>query len=535
MMNAFLQDFRSMQPPADASAPMSCNVLVFVANVKGANYICAAHGGQRGWILVAYLPLTGANATTVINAAFAALTAGRTSKESVVVRADLSDLGVISIPASYTKLEVIGSLRAQAALNTNFIVNAVAAATEIEISGGFIDSNQANQAADMSTIYIHACTYTWVHHIKALCGVRPTAVRGCAIEFDTNCHYSIMSNCDAYGAVNGGYDNLKIISSNFCIIIGNTVRDGNANGNDIQIASCNYCTVANNICADQTQVSSGVRVAHAGQTGSVVIGNVFYNIGFCIVFNGITGGMNNCLAIGNIGRTVGRGIWLLGDAANYPSECSFIGNHFTNSTFTIVVDFGQYNYFAYNTITQEQYASTAISLAAGTVGNKFGPHFIRNKTTLVSDAGTNNQFPSITMQFALFGGGATSENSGIYINAATEYAMAQMFIPYEANGLVTMQVSAHSNVAEADGMQLEVKVNAGDDNEQFNTHTEDVTRTSTTLNFANGDIIRWRWSTAVINAIKGGDDLTVRVIYAPVAGANINTDAWMRTLTVFYL
>ena len=510
------------------------NVLVFQHIYQGVTYVAAARINDA--TLVDYRQLTGANATTVILAAFAALSVGRTWKEKVTVKGDYTDLGVISIPASYTWLEVIGHLKAQAALNTNFIVNAVAAATEIEISGGFIDSNQANQAADMSTIYINSCTYTWVHHVKVLCGVRPAAVRGCAIEFYTNCHYSIMSNCDAYGAVNGGYDNLKIVTSNFCIIIGNTVRDGNANGNDIQISvGCSNCTIANNVCADQAQGSAGIRIAHGGSTGNVVIGNVLYNLSYSIVFNGITGGMNNCLVIGNIMRVHTRGIWLTGDATNYPYECSFIGNHMTAGTTGIRVDFGQYNYFAYNTITDESAASTAIMLAAGTIGNKFGPHFIRNKTTLLSDAGTNNQFPSITMQLGLFGGGATSETSGILIDAATEYAMAQMFIPHEANGLVKIQISAHANVLEADGMQLEIRVNAGDDNEPFNTHTETVTNTSTTLNFASGDIIRWSWSDATINAIKGGDDLTVRVIFAPASGVNINTNAWMRTLTVYYL
>jgi len=92
---------------------------------------------------------SGATPATEIQWALDNMTAGRTNKEVLAIRGNITLTGV-TIP-SYTVLDLRGAYLKQAdATNTNFLINNDTSGgnTQIEIFGGTIDGNKANQTAD---------------------------------------------------------------------------------------------------------------------------------------------------------------------------------------------------------------------------------------------------------------------------------------------------------------------------------------------------------------------------------------------------
>jgi len=295
MAHASLIDFRGQGAPADIGTfAMPASVVVYTATFSGNFYVCAARQGDRGWVLIDHLLLSGANATTVINAALASLTAGRTWKEVVVVIGNYTDLGIINVP-SYITLIVQGYWLAQANLGTSFVVNVGGGGGTdlIEIcGGGTIDGNRLNQAAgDQSTIFMDTVLNCWVHHLRVYGDRRLVTDRGEGIEL-FNCKFGIVAYCDVQPSDHDcikfrGATSYSIVAhctcltgneiqessgiqfayepSN-CVAIGNTVQcnnGANARGMKIHAAS-------DNIFADNTILNSGVAgivlITAGGQT-----------------------------------------------------------------------------------------------------------------------------------------------------------------------------------------------------------------------------------------------------------------------------
>lgn len=190
---AGLSDFRGQGAPADLGTfVMPCSVVVYQARFGGTTYVCAARQGERGWVLVGYLALTGANATAVINAALAALTAGRTWKETVVVIGNYVDLGTINLP-SYLLLMIFGSWRLENNHVGSWLVNAagVAGNVWIEVCGGKLDGNQGNQVSGGNVINFRMSDDCWVHHMEIICAFRTSAsaegvYEGTGVQFAGN-------------------------------------------------------------------------------------------------------------------------------------------------------------------------------------------------------------------------------------------------------------------------------------------------------------------------------------------------------------
>lgn len=526
MQVAGIQDFREAGPPADIGAfAFPAQVIVYQHTFGGVVYVVAARQGDRGWVLVDHRTLTGANATIVIQAANNALTVGRTSKEKVTVKGAYVDLAQITYP-SYIEFELIGKLTALANLGVNFLI--ANQATEIEIHGGHVDANKENQNVDMGTIVLTSVTYAWIHHVRVRGGQSIIGVEGDGIKF-SSCTDGIISDCDCYSA---DFDNIGLLSSSRIVIIGNQLRDPGEN--DVQLVlSCDSNIIADNSCYDDaTSGQFGIAICQGNSSANVVIGNNVYTHSFGYGTNAINGGSEYNLFIGNFAYSCTRGFTIGGAVAEHSEFTFIIGNTLRNCGTGIRLELSDYAWVNGNYIID---CTVAIIIDAGSTGNRFGPQYIYNCATIVTDNGTGTQFPSLTMALAVYGAGATSETQGILINAATEYALASMIIPFEAHCLVKIVVSAVAVPAEADGMQLEVRTNAGGENEAFNTHASTAALTSTTLNFAANDIIRWTQTAAAVTAIKGGDDLNVRVVYSVAVGADIATNAWMRTVTIYYI
>lgn len=90
----------------------------------------------------------GTLASTVINNALAGLTPGRTWKEKVLLKGNFVIDAVIQLP-SYTILEIQGTLTAANGMNDSLLENSdlIGGNTEIDIYGGYLNGNKANQTA----------------------------------------------------------------------------------------------------------------------------------------------------------------------------------------------------------------------------------------------------------------------------------------------------------------------------------------------------------------------------------------------------
>jgi hypothetical protein len=250
------------------------DVLVFQHVYQGVTYAVAARVDDA--TLVDYRQLTGANATTVILAAFADLTAGRTWKEKVVIMGNYVDLGQLALP-NYIVVEIIGYLKARNALNTHFITNDNPAGGNVDITiiGGHVDANKENQAADMSCIHLENVARPEVCFVKVRGGKRVTASHGEGICFWGCTSGKIIGN-HCYEAY---YDNIKVRgASTDCVVVGNTTRDSEA-GAGIQISSAGTerNVIANNTLRESvTTLTNALKIHYADN--NIIIGNVIYAI-----------------------------------------------------------------------------------------------------------------------------------------------------------------------------------------------------------------------------------------------------------------
>jgi len=295
---AGLQDFRGQGTPADVGMfVMPASVVVYQATFGGNTYICAARQGDRGWVLIGYLLLSGPNATTVINAALTALSAGRTWKETVVVIGNYTGLGTINV-YSYTLLIIQGRWVLEANHAGSFIVNVhgVAGDSWIEICGGVIDGNQANQTTGGNIINFRMSDDCWVHHVEIICAYRTSAsaesvYEGTGVQFAGN-------GAGTAGSYRG------IVA--FCRIR-NMYKDGVQfeRAPDGMVYSCTFLTTVSG-----TWETSAVQFAYASDNGiclecSCDVGNLANTKGYK------NHGCSNCIfALNRAKNARVNGIWI---------------------------------------------------------------------------------------------------------------------------------------------------------------------------------------------------------------------------------
>lgn len=263
-------DSRGMGAPADIGVfEGSASIIVYQHTFSGVTYVCAARCGDSGWVLVDYRSLTGANATAVINAGLAALTAGRTWKETMIVKGNYTDLSRIT-GFAYTILEIQGKLQAKVNLNQHFVYfNAV---SDVEILGGEIDGNGANQTADMDTIYFGTVRDGMIKGVTVR-GARRVVTDGENIELE-NCWMCIVTECKTFVYHDAGYDHIKLTGTSRHNIISNNICDGSAMqpSNAIQLAT----GADENIIVDNVVYSNdrGIKCHNANK--NLIEGNKIY-------------------------------------------------------------------------------------------------------------------------------------------------------------------------------------------------------------------------------------------------------------------
>lgn len=257
----------------------------------GGNYF--SKNGETGQVT------SSTNASAIIQNSLDALTAGRTSKEKVVIRFDDVEIThLIEIP-NYTIVEIQGKLKLGAAASYIFYSQNV---VRVEVFGGEFTGVQRNATNVNTAIKFDGCAEIYVHDtiISGFYGL----LGGFGIDF-ISCQRSEISNvqvrdCGADGiALNGCED---IIVSDLYLIDNGFVDLG---GVGLWVNSDNV--VVNNIVAINNSYA-GVRIeAWDTSRGNVDVSNIV-TIGNLngVVLNEYTGGMAYSLFGVTVSNVVGH-------------------------------------------------------------------------------------------------------------------------------------------------------------------------------------------------------------------------------------
>jgi len=143
-------------------------------------------------------------------------------------------------------------------------------------------------------------------------------------------------------------------------------------------------------------------------------------------------------------------------------------------------------------------------------------------------------------QWTMQPGQAENWAHGVTVNGGVDTAVCAGCLPPAVNEVVFLGISGYSNAATAAGeaMEIQLDVEAGADNEPWNTHSLNaVNLVSTGVNYAIGDVLFWWVNSrdyAGLRAMTGGDSMEARVTYE-VGAVGANTDADMRCATMMYV
>jgi parallel beta-helix repeat protein len=560
---AGLQDYRQQGPPADIGTyQFPATAMVFKFTFSGATYTVAIATGIGGWTLIAQSP-SGAD-NVEINAAIAYLV-GLGGGELYCAT------GTYSIAAAITdnggdRITIEGT-----GDNTIFTIPNATNINVFEISGQdywtfrkfAIDGNRAGQVDqgsgdNQNGIFLndaHNCRFeSLTIHSVMRNGIRAaTTASNCGHVVD--CHFHSYGNA---ATVYCGGVSLEatpkrwiIADSTFyqgggvgvrCdgrahVIVGNTFEDMQdlAGGSDgIFISGANYTVVASNNfldCYDCITISAADLCA--------VVGNTIEEDSMMGIR--IQDGSDNTIVSKNtiVKMThTGYGIYINAANDNVIEGNSLQGYGSGGGTAVYLEGDADFNMLLDNKICAN---ATGINISASTcngtvvIGNRFGgKQGWMAVATPLSDSGTDTVLPTKTACFnkelgtAVWVTGAAAA-MGIDIDAADEGALAKIKLPLDLQKVVRIKVWGIAQVAEADGMQLQVaSTGAGGDNEAWNAEAIAVaSKTSTTLNFAVGDVVQWTFTSsddADIGDLAAGDFLQWCCVYAAASGANCATD-----------
>jgi len=475
------------------------------------------------------------------------LTAGRTYKEKIIVKGEHTGLEQIAIP-SYTTFEVQGYLKAKNALNDHFFKNSdtVGGNSHIEICGGYIDGNTANQTADFNCIHLETVTYGSVHDSYIKGGGRFTVTNGEAVELTssslcdvTNC--KLAADADTYDLIKGSVATSNLIRGNILY-----QYSGNAHGTmaiQMGTGSDENVIVGNTVYA---QGGNGIKMHNADL--NVVIGNL------------VAGTPNDCITeVANSSRNL-----ITANTVHYPANPSWGG--LTVRTPGAAVDNVLSNNYVYlkddatsrgivldanssgtrlinNTIIGNGAGVTGIQIDAGATDTWIRGNDLKSAalTTKCTDAGTRTSFDTLNVPFV---DGTTflsadGNSWGWEIDLATEYAIALCQLPPELSQIMRIRIRAVSIVAEADGMTLQIDGYGGTSNEAEGQETiAIVNKVSSTTNFAANDYVYWELTAADdadIGHLTGGDRLQLKLQHEAAAGADCQTDAVFQAVEVEYV
>jgi len=204
------------------------------------------------------------NVTAVIQSALNALTSGRTWKEKVILRGNFTIDDIIKIP-SYTTLEIQGKITLADGRNVDMFENSdqVNGNSYIEINGGILDGNKANQTAGHG-IHFYRVDHSVIKEVRVVNAFND-GIRwdGPATPLQT---YNKLESCEALTCGGAGF---YLMYHTATRILNNLADDNGARGfllYSIRIG----CEVKGNIARyngdDGFEISECVEIELSGNT-----------------------------------------------------------------------------------------------------------------------------------------------------------------------------------------------------------------------------------------------------------------------------
>jgi len=352
--------------------------------------------------------------------------------------------------------------------------------------------------------------------------------------FCITCDFNEIINNFALGNGRCGI-NLEGETCDFNIVTGNTCQDNTQSGIQTYYYADN-AIVSNNICQGNGEHGIIVYMCdHTNVTDNMCQGNTLDGIylnqadsnkisGNVIQLNGAHGiylGGWNCddnAILDNI---------ILENSQTTNITCDNI--HLDCAIRTFVA----FNYLRAGALANKPRYGIAI-IDSESVGNRIIDNDLYDSgvTAKVYDEGTGTIGLSVVVPFS---DGTEPLDSGYLIDADTELARAFLFLPEEVQQVRYLKIYARGLTTEADAMRLEINVNGGADNQVYTTHQTLAPNTpSTSTNIAADDVIYWTLTSAQILALATGDSIEVKALHEDAGGADVETNAYFRTVEIGY-
>ncbi len=327
-----------------------------------------------------------------------------------------------------------------------------------------------------------------------------------------NADWNIISSNSSHGNSEQGVD---AGISDYNVIIGNNCK-GNLSGIKLDSGS-DYNIVSGNRCQGNTGNGIDLFWEVTDQYGNTLVGNSCIDngsngISLNRAHNTIIEG-NTCTGNDSANTGTYSGIWL------YNSDDNLIKGNICRDNDKYGIDINNAGCDT-NVVKDNRFAN-----------NTAGPF---------NDAGTGTILPTLILPFVdgTLSVTADAAPKGWSITLATNFALALGVMPPDCQQSVRIKVHAISLAAEADGMRLQVTADACQPDEAWNAEDINITKTSTTLNFAANDGIIWTLTPADdadVGHLIAGDQIEIKAIYAAVAGADIATNALLRCVEIQYV
>ena len=591
-----MQDFRGQGPPGDIGTfQFSSSVIVYKVTFSGTTYTCAARRGDRGWVLVpnGY----GTNSVTVINAALVAgkdvyLAEGTYDKAPADVIVMYVNNRLHGANWNATVINATGApgaggtvIRSEnpGVLDTDYIVIEDLTITCGGISGPGIDIQ--GHFLVVKRVQVNTSkTNTDGIRLRATAAGSPivTIINSKIVDcgqdgINADGPDSHVVNCVIQGCARDG---IAITGSDWgiinCHVFLNSVNGMNLTGKRYRISECyidnnshNGIVMSSSDCTKivGTQFDKngfGTNNTYAsldvlGGTGLAVVGCVFMDQN-----NHVRDGIRAETAVTNFtiaGNTFAAGHQTEG-IGPIGSDWTIVGNNFKSMSYGIYCYSGlskgliadnvfqscttgirlevncDNNFIVANLIDT---ATTGIVISGATCdNNRIGHNEFITVTTCLDDTGTGTILPTLLLPFVdgTLSVTADAAPKGWSITLATNFALALGVMPPNCHQSVRMKVHAISLAAEADGMRLQVTADACQPDEAWDAEHIDITKTSTTLNFAANDGVIWTLTPADdadVDDLIAGDQIEIKAIYAAATGADIATNALLRCVEIQYV
>jgi len=537
---AGLQDFRQEGPPGDIGVfQATASIIVYQFTFSGVTYIVAQRVGVLGWTLVSQ----GTAASTVLQAAINALAttggtihlAPGTYTLTVTLVITTSNItiegthggGVNIITGPRTGIEITGTAGAGRVFFTR-IANLYIRGNEPTSHVGYgLYFNAYAGDSRLENVYINYCGQDAVY-MGEMWGLVMT---GCMLE---TCHGS------GFTGIGGGFKifgNKFLSNDDYGAYLGNgggSSTDGTFYGNEISGSGksgvvlygkrfiCGLCNFSTN-----SRLSLGTYYnLDLRANGCEAIGNTFYGDGTYVSADILSEADDQLIASNTCVGAKTYGILV------QSHRCVITGNKVFNSAGYGIYIWDTYGYAEVTGNVLSNNTNYDICVRSNCPSNQIGPNQLLS-VNKINDLGTDTRLPTVRASFIKELGTAAwivtaAAPMGIDIDAADEGALAKIKLPADLQQIVRIKVFGIAQVAEADGMQLLIAAGSGIDNEAWNAEAIAVaSKTSSTLNFANLDVVQWVFTSADdsdIGDLAAGDFLQWCCYYAAASGGNCATD-----------